>query len=387
MKQQNFESLIVFKTIIILLAIFNIGLTNILFAQSESVVYTTLIVAESQEDKELLPPDSFLLAEASLEDDLVKTVTQILSLPPGNSPEGIAFDKFGNLFISNTIGADRKINQILKVNLDGSYSVYATLPGAGHATGLETDQQGYVYVAFAAEDPNTNGVYRLDRNGITVHLAGSEQMGVPNALTFDNLGNLYVTDSYKGENFEGSVWCYNSNEQVFKLFIKDPLLDGGLPADGPQFPLPGANGITFFPPNKLYVANTKESSIICITIGELGEKPNIELVKKDSLLMFIDGIVVDKHENIYGVLPPSTLGAIGAPPVPPLVKLNTKTGVVSSVIDDNSYFDTPTSLTFGKSANVGNLFITNAALQYGQPPSAGPGVVKVKVDIIGNANE
>lgn len=328
-----------------------------------------------------------LFAQSESEESPAGTVTTILSLPHGNSPEGIANDNDGNIYISNTKGVDRSINEILHLEKNGSHAVFATLPGKGRASGLATDLSGNVYVAFATDDPNTNGVYRIGRDSKPLHLMGSEQMGSPNALTFDNLGNLYVTDSYKGKNFEGSVWRYSKNEQVFKLLIKDPLLDGGVPTEGPQFPLPGANGIAFFPPNKLYVANTKESSIICITIEELGKKPNAELVKKDFLLMNIDGIAVDKHENIYGVLPPSTLGAIGAPKLPPLVKLDTKSGIVSPVIDDNSYFDTPTSLTFGKSANVGNLFITNAAFQYGQPQMAGPGVVKVKVDIIGNANE
>jgi len=377
-KNQKIKSLVVFETFKILFVIL-ISL-NILFAQSKTVIDTTQIISEFQENRELLPPDSLLQNEAFLEEDSVRTITPILSLPQGESPEGIAIDYSGNIFISNTKGENRSINEILRVEPNGTSTVFATLPGKGRALGLVTDLRGSIYVAFGTEDSITNGVYRIDRNGIPIHLAGSEQMGFPNSLTFDDLGNLYATDSYKGENFEGAVWCYNKNEKRFKLLIKHPLLDGGVPPNGPPFPLPGANGIAFFPPNKLYVANTKQSSIIRITIGEFGNEPTIELVKKDSLLLNIDGIVVDKHENIYGVLPPSTLGALGAPPVPPLVKLDTKSGVVSSVIEDNSKFDTPTSLAFRKTVNGVNLFITNAALQYGQPPSAGPGVVKVKVD-------
>ena len=349
MKHQKIESLVVFETFKILFVIL-ISL-NILFAQS-------------------------------------KTVIPILSLPQGESPEGIAIDNLGNIYISNTKGVERSINEILHVEPNGTYTVFATLPGKGHARGLAADLSGNVYAAFATEDTNTNGVYQIGHDGNPLHLNGSEQMGSPNSLTFDDLGNLYVTDSYKGPNFEGSVWCYNKSEQVFKLYIKDPLLDGGVPLDGPPFPLPGANGIAFYPPNKLYVANTKESSIICITIGEPGNEPTIELVKKDSLLMNIDGIAVDEHENIYGVLPPSTLGALGTPSVPPLVKLDIKSGVVSSVFEDNSFFDTPTSLAFGKgSENQINIFIANAALQYGQPPSAGPGVVKAEINRFGNGNE
>lgn len=354
MKQQNIKLSVGFEIFKIYFVILMLISLNVLFAQSESV----------------------------------RTVTPILSLPPGESPEGIAIDKHNNIFISNTKGKNDSISEILRVEPNGSYTVFATLPGKGRVLGLVTDKQNSVYAAYVTEDPNTNGVFRIDQDGVPVHLAGSEEMGFPNALTFDDLGNLYATDSYKGKNFEGSVWRYSTSEQEFKLFIKDSLLDGGAPPNGPPFPLPGANGIAFYPPNKLYVANTLQNSILLITIGEIGNDPTIELIKKDSLLMNIDGIAVDEQENIYGVLPPSTLGAIGAPPLPPLVKLDTKRGIVSPVIDDNSKFDTPTSLAFGKGAgNRGSLFITNAALQYGQPPMAGPGVIKVQLKIIGNENE
>jgi sugar lactone lactonase YvrE len=334
----------------------------------------------------LISTIAIMLAQEASPKDSTITVTPVLSLPSGFSPEGIAIDNLGNIYVSNTKGENRSINEILHVGLNGSYTVFAKLPGKGRALGLAFDSFGNLYVAYATEDSNTNGVYRMGQSRLPVRIAGSERMGKPNSLTFDDLGNLYVTDSYKGKDFEGSVWCYNKSEQVFKLFIKDSLLDGGIAEPpGPPFPLPGANGITYYPPNKLYVANTLQNSVLLITIGEFGNEPTIELVKKDYLLMNIDGIIVDENENIYGVLPPSTLGALGSSPVPPLVKLNTKSGVVSSVVEDNSKFDTPTNLSFGKgSDNQLSIFITNAALQYGQPPSAGPGVVKVQINIFGN---
>ncbi len=103
----------------------------------------------------------------------VGTVTSILNLnktsnpdlppaAPGDSPEGIAIDKRGNMYVSNTRGPDRSINEILKVHPDGSYYIYASLPGAGHATGIVTDKNGNVYVAFYTEDDlSRNGVYRI----------------------------------------------------------------------------------------------------------------------------------------------------------------------------------------------------------------------------------
>lgn len=310
------------------------------------------------------------------------TVTPVVLLETGNSPEGIAIDWRGNMYISNTRGVDRSINEILKFKNNGSWEVYATFPGSGHARGLVTDLFGNVYVAFATSDEATNGVYRIGYSRIPMRLKGSEKIGSPNALTFDWHGNLYATDSDGG-----SVWKYGKNRH-FKKWFDDPLLKGGIVPGGPPVPLPGANGIAFYPPNKLYVANTAQNSVSRIKIGRDGKAASIKLVGQDSLLMNIDGIAVDIYENIYGVLVPSTI-AIYPPAdleLPPLVKLNPKSGEIIQVVtfEQRDKFDTPTSLAFGRGwGNWGSIYIANAALQYGQPPVAGPGVVKVKVGVFG----
>jgi len=312
----------------------------------------------------------------------VGTVTPILSLPTGDSPEGITIDKRGNMYISNTRGVNRSINEILRVNPDGTSYIYAPLPGPGHAVGLVTDKRGNVYVAFRTSDPSTKGVYRIKRNGTPVRLRGSDGMLGPNALTFDAKGNLYVTSSYgEGSEYEGAIWRFGKNK-MFERWFMDSELDGGFhELSGSD--LPGANGIVFYPPNKLYVANTFQSSISRITFGNNGQLPTIDVVKKHPFeLMNIDGIAVDVQENIYGVLVPSTLGA----PVPPLVMLNPNTKDVTPIValESASDFSTPTSLTFATRRGPWNrksLFIANAALFYGQDLSAwaDPGVVEVYV--------
>ena len=334
----------------------------------------TLFIWSCDEESPLVP-------ETPVEEEaLSKTigeVTPIFSLKAGNSPEGITIDWFGRMYVSNTRDGGNT-NEILKVNKNGSWEVYATLPGSGQVRGLVTDVLGNVYAAFATLDPSNNGVYRIKRNGKVTRLKGSKEIGSPNALTFDLLGNLYATDSYKGQDYEGAVWCYGRRDRKFKILIKDPLLNGVFdPAFGD---IPGANGIAFYPPNKLYVANTSQSLISRVTIGNFRNGATIELVKQDLMLSSIDGIAVDIYENIYGVLPGCTLG-LG---VPPLVKLDMRTGIVTPVVTENSSFDTPTSLAFGRGhGDWGSLFIANAALPYGQPPVAGPGVVKVTVGVLG----
>jgi sugar lactone lactonase YvrE len=310
---------------------------------------------------------------------------------PGDSPEGIAIDKQGNMYVSNTRGIGQSINEILKVNTDGSYSVFTTLPGQGHATGLVTDKNGNVYVAFyVANDLTRNGVYKIDKHGLLERLSGSENIGRPNALTFDAKGYLYCTSSFgEGSELEGAIWKYGK-DRIFKRWFMDQCLDASPhPVAGV---LPGANGIVFYPPNKLYVANTSQSSISCLKITDKGESARVKWSKNDFLFMNIDGIAADIHENIYGVLPVSTLSNLpsdGPPPMPPVVVLNTKTQEVIPIVDpaDATSFNTPTSITFGTGGSWDrkSVFIANAGLFYGQShePWSNPGVVEVSIGIPG----
>ncbi len=310
-------------------------------------------------------------------------VMPLLSLPPGDSPEGIAFDKRGNIYVSNrrTSGNDR-ISEILKITRRGQVSLFATLPtamaGVNGVLGLIVDPPGNVYFAYDTRDPATHGVWRIRRNGRGMErLAGSDKMIMPNALTFDARGNLYATDS-----FGGAVWRYGQDE-VFSMWLQDPLLEA-VPVPGAPIPIPGANGIAFYPPNKLYVANTSQNSVICILIDPDGGVRGITRVAQDDfLLLNVDGIAMDVQENIYSVLPPSTLGALGLPPVPPVVKLDPHSGVVMPVVTDPSAFDTPTSLAFGAGPwDRKSVFIVNASL-FGPGLGAGPGVVQVRIGVPG----
>ena len=96
-------------------------------------------------------------------------------------------------------------------------------------------------------------------------------MTFPNALTFDQRGNLYVTDS-----FGGAVWRFASGRagRLHARHAGQPWARHQLLAPAPDdpfgFPLPGANGIAFAPPNRLYVANTEKGLVaeVPINVGD-----------------------------------------------------------------------------------------------------------------------
>ena len=117
------------------------------------------------------------------------------------SPEGIACDRRGNLFVSlrTSDGSSYVRNGIVKITPSGESSTLADLgpaePGCNGVLGLTTDPIGNVYAAFMACN-DSHGVWKIYRDGQIEHLSGSENINLPNALTFDERGNLYVTDSF-----------------------------------------------------------------------------------------------------------------------------------------------------------------------------------------------
>jgi sugar lactone lactonase YvrE len=209
-----------------------------------------------------------------------------------------------------------------------------------------------------------------------VHLPDSKQMTFPNALTFDSRGNLYVTDS-----FGGSIWRFDRDGQG-ELWVQHEVLQSG---DNPVgLVLPGANGIAFFPPNNLYVANTSLGMLVHITINPDGSPGSVEVAAHDPWkLLSIDGIAVDVHGIVYGVLPGYLVTESS-----PVVKIDPETGEFTGVVSDQqavAQFDIPLSLAFGSGArDKQSVYVANGALEFDFiPPVAGPGVVQVGVGVPG----
>ena len=303
----------------------------------------------------------------------------VLSLLQGNRPEGIAVDRTGNLFVGNRqVGETTVVNEIIWIGLDGTAAVLATLPesspGAQGLLGLTVDPTGTLYAAFASFDAN-HGVWRVSRDGTDIaRLPGSEGIGFPNALTFDPRGNLYVTDS-----FRGAIWRSHRGG-AFSIWVEDVLLTP-LPGDPFGSPLPGANGIAFYPADTLYIANTERSLIASVLIEADGSAGPVEAVTAPFAVPTVDGIAMDVHGQIHAVLPGfSVLGTS------PLVSIDPVTGAVTPTVVnpvDASRFDTPLSLAFGGGRwDVRTVLVTNGDLPV-VPGGPGPGVVQVDVGVPG----
>jgi len=294
-------------------------------------------------------------------------------------PEGIAFDRDGNMYYGQrTESASGYQSALHKVTPDGSkdtvIATFAASPGSA-LLGLVVDDDDNVWAAFHAGDDH--GVWKISSNGKNKsRISGSTDINFPNAITIDAKGNVYVTDSgpVVGE-VGGAVWILEKGASSFEVWSDDEAL---APADANPygFPIPGANGIAFFPPNSIYVANTEKGTLLRIPIESDGSAGDIELIT--SAVPVIDGIAVDTKGDVYGVISGhAVLGFIA-----PVVRIDTDSGAVERVTDADydDDFDIPLSLAFNtKAGHRDELYVTNGNLPVA-PVGNGANILRARVD-------
>lgn len=304
-------------------------------------------------------------------------VVTILALPAGSSPEGVALGPNGNIFVGSGFPAGGFIrSEILRIAPDGIVTPFATLDTAVSTDapgllGLAAAPAGLVYAALASLNPSTHGVWRVDRDGTRmVRVSGSEQIPFPNALVFGADGALYITDS------TGAIWR-TGRDGVAREWIRHALL---APADPnhPILPPVGANGIAFFPPDNLYVANTQRGLIARIVIGLDGTAGPLDVIAEDFPLLTIDGIAVNVLGDIHGVV--AGFALLGTDP---LIRVEPHTGTITATPTMPGSFDVPLSMAFAAGPwERTAVFVTNGALPIGVA-GPGPGLVQAEVGVPG----
>ncbi len=319
------------------------------------------------------------------------------------STEGIALDFWGNKYISyrafdaatNTFVE----NKLLRIDRKGRQREVADFgaaePGCLGILGLTTDRWGNIYAAVMSGN-DTHGVWAIHPIGWKMKLDGSDQIYVPNALTFDRCGNLYVTDSFPIDpEGPGLVWRYTRREREFKvwassdLLAPDPINDPlSPPWMDPPLAAPGANGIAFVPPNNIYVANSEKSLILHIPVTRQGEAGEVDIVTgtyppagPPGLLFGPDGLAADDAGNIYTVLPAAGLTRF---PVSPVLKIDPSTGalepIVTPLVVPTDPFNFSTSLAVGKRHNEGDsVFVVGITAQVYGIPTDPPKIVQVGI--------
>src|SRR4029077_6655562 len=110
-----------------------------------------------------------------------------------------------------------------------------------------------------------------------------------NALTFDKLGNAYISDS-----FNGVIWKVGPNGGTPPIWSSDPLLGPGTGLTPPF----GANGVEFSNDGKtLFVANTATHQLIQLPVKSDGAAGAASIFITG--INAPDGIAIDPKGNIW----------------------------------------------------------------------------------------
>ena len=287
-------------------------------------------------------------------------------------PEGVAMDSAGNIYASLGVpfwmGGDA--GEIRKISSDGTETALVTIDGPP-AAGLAIDSAGTLFYAYPTGDERT-GVFRVNGDGTTERLPGTENIVLPNGLAFDAQGNLYATDTILG-----TVWRIPPDGTgEAEAWFQHEWLQGC--EDDPM----GANGIAFWQ-DSFYVASTVKGLLVRVPIMEDGSAGEPELVAGTAdcdaefdELDSMDGIAVAEDGSVYALLVIQNKA----------VRIDPSDGSSTVLLTDADGLWNPASIIFGTGeSDRESVFITNYAVLPPAPDddSLGPAVLKFDVGVPG----
>jgi sugar lactone lactonase YvrE len=223
----------------------------------------------------------------------VEVLTVLPDVTPGvqSSVEGLTVGPDGNIYVPtfgfNTTGS-----------LTGNAVLFVISPN-GNVLRKVTIQNSSPHMLGLAFNPVFGNLLVLDfgagkildvnpYSGLSTVVAGPIANSGLNALTFDQSGNAYVSDS-----FNGVIWKVTHSGTVTS-WSSGPLLAPGTGLTPPF----GANGVEFNNEHTiLYVANTAEHQIIEIPVNPDGTAGTAKILITG--INAPDGIMVDGKDNIW----------------------------------------------------------------------------------------
>src|SRR6266853_1143915 len=215
-------------------------------------------------------------------------VEEFATLPAGNAnPEGLAVDVHGNLYATTfaPTAPAGQLGRLFVFNPHGDLLRQVSIAGSSSALlglGFHPQTGALLVIDFGKAK-----VLRVDpANGNSSVFATVTGSAGLNALTFDQQGNVYISDS-----FQGIIWKTGPGGGAAVAWVTSALLTTtGVPGFG-------ANGVGF---NKafssLFVANTGNDTIVEIPVS--GGTPGKPVVLTNSI-NGADGLILDSDDNIW----------------------------------------------------------------------------------------
>jgi sugar lactone lactonase YvrE len=238
-----------------------------------------------------------------------------------NQPRGVAIDKSGNVYVADSSNSTiRKITPAGVVStLAGSPGTSGSADGIGSAAnfsyphGVAVDASGDVYVA----DTNNRAVRKVTPSGVVSTLAGDGTQGIYGAtgVAVDAIGNVYVADSSTS-----AIWKITPDGVAS---IIGGAIDNRGNADGTgsaaQFNLP--SGVAVDASGNVYVADTTNNEIRLGVLQFTGTPPAIT-----SAVAATAGVDVPFSYQIMAENGPTSYDATG---LPDGLTINPATGIIT----------------------------------------------------------
>jgi SMP-30/gluconolaconase/LRE-like protein len=218
---------------------------------------------------------------------------QTFAVLPEGAPkvEGLTVGDDGNVYVStfDPTGPTAP-SKLFVFKDDGTLLRSVTIANSSHATlglGFNPRTNQLLVIDFGAGQVlNVNPI--TGASSVFMTVTGAAGL---NALTFDQFGNVYVSDS-----FQGIIWKTGPNGPVAgTMWKQDPLLTTT------GFPPFGANGIAFNRSrNIMFVANTGNDTLVQIAVSNVGGTLTAGGASVfTNSINGADGIVLDQQDNIW----------------------------------------------------------------------------------------